>query len=465
VVALADGRLDAAERRMLLRCASWLGLNQLQAEAILAELIKAGRVSTISVPSEPLERERLFNAVINVALANGHLAAQEELCLRNLARPFGVSPEAVARLIERNMRSSKSQRLWPRDWSREAEPHETQTSDRSRPTPSALAPTKKPLRVGMKVSGKFELREVLGSGGFGTVYRARHTDLGEDVALKVLNADLAESDGARERFMREVRITRSFSHRYAVPLREFGRDDQGRLYFTMDLVPGVTLRSIIDEGPLGSERLVRVGAQALEALGEAHRAGIVHRDLKPSNLMLTRIRGEEEVRLLDFGISKAVSAADNVNPALTSPGKLVGTLNYMSPEQVLGRRLDARSDLYTMGLVLYESVCGRMPIPAGEDPEDTDHSFMLRILSGPPVSPSDVVPGISAGLSAVILKALEKSPKDRYDDASSMRRALLESSLESVGEPSARETRSARFGRWIRVQLKRDAGGNETKQL
>lgn len=167
------------------------------------------------------------------------------------------------------------------------------------------------LKTGDVVGGRFTLKELLGKGGYGTVWRARHADLDQDYALKVLNPEIAKSDEGRKRFLREVKASTSFVHQYAVQVREFGRDEKrGCLYFTMDMVPGDTLEDILKaEGPLDPGRVIRMVVQALSALEKAHQAGLVHRDLKPANLMLTvSSGGEEEVRVLDFGIAKAISS-------------------------------------------------------------------------------------------------------------------------------------------------------------
>src|SRR5262249_12178934 len=182
--------------------------------------------------------------------------------------------------------------------------------------------------------------------------------------------------------------------RYAVPLREFGRDTRYGLYFAMDLVEGRTLANALRDGPIAAERGVRFGAQTLEALEEAHRAGIVHRDLKPDNLMFTTgATGEEEVRVLDFGVAKAVSAsADEVK--LTKEGKLVGTPTYMSPEQARGEAIDARSDIYTLGVVLYEAMCGCLPYAL--DPESPDYlqAIFFQINAGTTPDPATVNPAV-----------------------------------------------------------------------
>jgi serine/threonine-protein kinase len=281
---------------------------------------------------------------------------------------------------------------------------------------------------GEVVGSRYEIKATLGRGGFGTVFRALHRDLGKDVALKVLNPELAANELARARFLKEVEATTAFVHKYAVQLREFGHDPaKNVLYFTMDLVEGETLRSVLErEKRLGEARAARLVSQVLEALEEAHAAGLVHRDLKPENLIVTRGREGEEVRVLDFGIAKAAALASESTAGLTAPGTTLGTIFYMSPEQDEGSEtLDGRSDLYSVGVILYECLAGKRPIEPDPGAENPLRNFRYRLSSVAPEPLERVAPGASAACAAVVHKALEKERGARFPSARAMREALV----------------------------------------
>jgi eukaryotic-like serine/threonine-protein kinase len=278
------------------------------------------------------------------------------------------------------------------------------------------------------VAGKYHLKDRLGQGAHGTVYRATHVDLGEDVALKLLNVEVASDEKTQKRFLREVKLATSFVHKYAVQLRDFGRErDMGCLYFTMDLVPGPTLEELVtNEGVLDERPAIHLFSQVLEALEEAHRAGIVHRDLKPANLIVTAgPNNEAEIRILDFGVAKAVSGARQAfSGSLTMVGTLVGTLHYMSPEQAQGLEIDTRSDLYSLAVVFYEALTGRKPTVADRKAELAMQSFLFRLQSVMPKPVRAYAPHVSAELEAVLMRCLSKKPKDRYQTARAFRKAL-----------------------------------------
>ncbi len=278
------------------------------------------------------------------------------------------------------------------------------------------------------VAGKYHLKDRLGQGAHGTVYRATHVDLGEDVALKLLNTEVATDEKTQKRFLREVKLATSFVHKYAVQLRDFGRErDMGCLYFTMDLIPGPTLEELVaKEGTLDERPAILLISQVLEALEEAHRAGIVHRDLKPANLIVTAGPNDEaEIRILDFGVAKAVSGARQAfSGSLTMVGTLVGTLHYMSPEQAQGLEIDARSDLYSLAVVLYEALTGRKPTVADKKADLAMQSFLFRLQTVMPKPVRTYAPQITPELEAVIMRCLSKKPKDRYQTARAFRKAL-----------------------------------------
>ena len=301
-------------------------------------------------------------------------------------------------------------------------------------------------------AGKYKLRAQLGEGAHGIVYRARHVDLGRDVALKLLKPGVAREEArAKKRFLREVHLATSFVHRYAVTLRDFGCEE-GLLYYTMDLVEGTTLQAAMKKEPIfETRRALTLAIQTLEALEEAHRAGVIHRDLKPGNLMLTHGPEGEEVRILDFGLAKAIRGQGHESQVeeLTMVGARVGTLAYMSPEQAMGRELDARSDLYAVGVLLYMMLSGVRPCFPKRDAADPLQAFLFN-LTTKVVTPLAEVNGTSWEISELVARALAKKPGDRFDDARSfhnaLSRALLHLGRSSTGSGTGRLS-SRRSGR------------------
>lgn len=312
-------------------------------------------------------------------------------------------------------------------------------------------------------AGKYRLRAQLGEGAHGLVYRARHVDLGRDVALKLLKPGVARDDErAQKRFLREVHLATSFVHRYAATLRDFGREG-GLLYYTMDLVEGTTLQAALKDEPVFEfKRAVTIALQSLEALEEAHRAGVIHRDLKPGNLMLTHGPEGEEVRILDFGLAKAVRGQsgelEDQLSQLTVAGARVGTLAYMSPEQAMGRDLDARSDLYAVGVILYMCLSGARPCFPKRDGGDPLQAFLFNLTSRKPQPVSEINPQVPRGVCAVVSRALAKKPGDRFPDARAFRVALLKA-LKHAEQERGRGERSSERGR--RLGAKRSSSGSK----
>jgi serine/threonine-protein kinase len=283
------------------------------------------------------------------------------------------------------------------------------------------------LALGSIIDGRYRLREKLGEGGMGAVFKVEHVRMGKIMALKLMRPEAAVDRTALKRFQHEARIVSKLSHANTVCVFDFGELDDGALYMAMEYVPGKDLSWILRaEGNLSERRAVPVVVQVLRSLAEAHDAGIVHRDIKPANVMLLRTReGEDFAKVVDFGIAKLAEAAHGQTDkkAITgNAGEFVGTPNYMSPEQVRGEEFDARSDLYSLGAMIFELLTGRCPFVA-----DNPLAVAAKHLTDAPPTLKAVAPQIdfSETIEKVIAKALQKAPKDRYQSADDMRAALL----------------------------------------
>ena len=277
--------------------------------------------------------------------------------------------------------------------------------------------------LGATVAGRFRVERLIGQGGMGKVYEARHIALNKRVCLKVLKPALLEDPTLVGRFEREAMAASRLNHPNAIQLVDFGRTSaDGTLYIAMEFVQGRDLRLILrDEGPLPEERLVRVVAQVLAALGDAHAHNVIHRDLKPENIMVEQRPDEPDfVKVLDFGIAKIL---DSDLPGLTRSDVVCGTPQYMAPEQATGSALDPRCDLYAVGVILYQLACGTLPFDGQNSME-----ILTRQVNDPPEPPRKRAPGarISAPLERLILRALEKEPSARPQSAGEFRKLLLE---------------------------------------
>ncbi len=275
--------------------------------------------------------------------------------------------------------------------------------------------------IGRKLDDKFLIEELLGVGGMGRVYKAVQLSLDKVVCVKVLRAGSGQDETLTRRFHREARASSRLNHPNSISIIDFGQEPQdGALYMAMEFIPGKDLGKIIhEEFPLGEKRIVHIMDQVLSALADAHAAGIVHRDLKPENIMVTDLRGTKDfVKVLDFGIAKIQE--NSQDPALTQAGMVCGTPEYMSPEQARGEPLDARSDLYAAGVILYQMVTGKIPFTA-----PTAMGIVTKHLVEPPVPPSKI-PGVkvSSALEAVILKAMSKDKNGRQATALALQQEL-----------------------------------------
>jgi hypothetical protein len=283
--------------------------------------------------------------------------------------------------------------------------------------------------------GHYRVVSALGAGAMGEVYRARDEKLDRDVALKVLPAGLLADGGARSRFRKEATALSRLSHPHVAMLLDFDSAD-GVDFLAMELVPGKTLAEELQGGPLPAKDVVRLGAQLARGLKAAHDQGVIHRDLKPGNLALT---DDGLLKVLDFGVARLVAPRAEQpgedTATHTAPGKAVGSPPYMSPEQFLGKDVDARTDLYSAAAVLYELATGRRPFGDHHGGELAD-----AILHHPPVPPSAVNASVPPGLEAVILKSLEKDPALRHQTAGDLLADLdrLARDGASVGRRAAR---------------------------
>ena len=264
--------------------------------------------------------------------------------------------------------------------------------------------------VGRTLHGCYRVEQRIGQGGMGVVYRAVHVALGAPVAVKVIRRALLSSPTAVERLRREARAASRLRHPNIVAVTDFG-DEDGTVFMVMEYVAGKSLSRVIsEEAPLPVARAVRIGAQVLSALGEAHACGVLHRDVKPENVLLeSRRDAADAVKVLDFGIARDLLAT-TASERLTQAGLVCGTPGYMSPEQARGEPLDARSDLYSAGVLLYEMLAGVPPAVA------PTRAGALRVALGS---------SRAAPLEALVLRALSDDPRDRPDSADGMREALL----------------------------------------
>src|SRR5215216_2206528 len=252
---------------------------------------------------------------------------------------------------------------------------------------------------------RYDVVRPLGSGGMGEVFLARDRVLGRNVALKVLRKQYAGDEEFAERFKREAMSAASLSHPNIVQVYDRGETEEGASYIAMEYVPGGTLKERISrEGPIEAADAAALGAQVAEALGAAHEGGMVHRDIKPQNVLLTP---GGSAKVADFGIARAGSSV-----TISKTGSVMGTAGYMSPEQALGKPATPKSDLYSLGVVLYETLTGELPYTA-----DNPIAVSMKHVNEPLRPPIELNPRIPAGMNALVTKLMAKDPEDRYSDA------------------------------------------------
>jgi serine/threonine protein kinase len=271
---------------------------------------------------------------------------------------------------------------------------------------------KEELTTGSTFAGRYQIIEELGRGGMGKVYKAQDTEIKEKIALKLIKPEISSDKKTIERFQNELKLARKISHRNVCRMHDLGKSE-GNYFITMEYVDGENLKGMIRMmGQLSSGKTISIAKQVCEGLSEAHRIGVVHRDLKPSNIMIDK---DGNAKIMDFGIARSLTGK-----GITGVGVMIGTPEYMSPEQVESKEIDQRSDIYSLGVILYEMVTGQVPFEG-----DTPYSIGVKHKSEVPRNPKEINPQISDDLNRMILKCLEKEKDKRYQSAGELRSELI----------------------------------------
>ncbi|MCQ4210033.1 protein kinase domain-containing protein [Streptomyces longispororuber] len=283
-------------------------------------------------------------------------------------------------------------------------------------------------------NGRYQLRDLLGQGGMASVHLAHDTRLDRAVAIKTLHTELGREDAFRQRFQREAQSVAKLTHTNIVSVFDSGEDElDGTItpYIVMEYVEGRPLGSVLDEdvqryGAMPADKALKITADVLAALEISHEMGLVHRDIKPGNVMMTK---RSVVKVMDFGIARAMQSGVT---SMTQTGMVVGTPQYLSPEQALGRGVDARSDLYSVGIMLFQLVTGRLPFEA-----DSPLAIAYAHVQEEPVAPSSINRSLPPAVDALVARALKKNPNERFPSAESMRDECLRVAQSLAGAPAA----------------------------
>jgi serine/threonine-protein kinase len=300
-------------------------------------------------------------------------------------------------------------------------------------------PTAPASLVGQTLNNRYRVERKIGEGGFGAVFEGKQLATGRPVALKILHPHSVADATVVARFRREAEACSQLRNPHTVTIYDFDQTEDGTLYLAMELVRGESLQEIQHrDGVIEATRALCILDQVAEALAEAHDRGIVHRDMKPENIMVER-RGEADfVKVLDFGIAKILSGeGSKAIPALTAIGQTVGTLEFMSPEQLRGKALDGRSDIYALGMVAYEMLTGQLPFKGAKS---TTEVIQFH-LQDPPPAPSSLRPDLSlpASVDEVVLKMVAKARDDRHENAPALRQHISEALTALDAAPVRRE--------------------------
>jgi serine/threonine protein kinase len=268
--------------------------------------------------------------------------------------------------------------------------------------------------LGKLIGMNFRLEGILGRGAMGTIFRATQLSLGKSVVIKLLHKHLAASTSQTKRFEQEARAASIVSHPNVIQIIDFGHADDGSLYIAMEYVPGVDLAELLfNSYPIDHRRVIKIVEQICYALDEAHACGVLHRDLKPENIMVSDRRNMTDfVKVLDFGIAKLQDEVGGIDAYKTAAGVVCGTPEYMSPEQARGEELDSRTDLYALGILLFQLLTYKLPFDG-----ETPLAVVSKQLSDPPPRPRDLVSDIPEGLSALILGLMAKDRRHRPQSA------------------------------------------------
>jgi eukaryotic-like serine/threonine-protein kinase len=268
--------------------------------------------------------------------------------------------------------------------------------------------------LGKRIGSNFRLEELLGRGAMGTIFKATQLSLGKSVVIKLLHKHLAGSTSQTKRFEQEARAASLVSHPNVIQIIDFGHADDGSLYIAMEYVPGVDLAELLfNSFPIDHRRVIKVTEQICYALDEAHACGVLHRDLKPENIMVCDRRNMTDfVKVLDFGIAKLQDEVGGIDAYKTAAGVVCGTPEYMSPEQARGEELDGRTDLYALGILLFQLLTYKLPFDG-----ETALAVVSKQLSDPPPRPKDLVSDIPEGLNALVLGLMAKDRRHRPQSA------------------------------------------------
>jgi serine/threonine-protein kinase len=316
----------------------------------------------------------------------------------------------------------------------------------SRPaTPAPVAadarPTSLDSLVGRALNKRYRVERKIGEGGFGAVFEGKQLATGRPVALKILHPHSVADSTVVARFRREAEACSQLRNPHTVTIYDFDQTEDGTLYLAMELVRGESLQEIQHrDGVIEPTRALCILDQVAEALGEAHDKGIVHRDMKPENIMVERHGEADFVKVLDFGIAKILSGdGSKIIPALTAIGQTVGTLEFMSPEQLRGKALDGRSDIYALGMVAYEMLTGQLPFKGAKSTTEVIQFHLQEI----PPAPSSLRPdlAIPATVDEVVLKMVAKTRDARHENAAALRQHIADALVTLDSAPVRREAK------------------------